>query len=74
MTELVIAGVAILLSIVFGYQARYDRRQGDEARAMLGRAYEDNDKLVERLERAGAALSTDSEFRDRLKRMRHDIP
>ena len=73
MTPLVVAGVAILLALVFGYQARHDRRQGDEARAKLGRAYEDNDKLVERLERAGAALSTDSEFRDRLERMRHNV-
>ena len=70
MTELVIAGVAIFLAIVFFYQARYDRRQGDEARALLGKSYEERDELVERLARAGLPLPTASEFRDRLHRMR----
>jgi len=61
--ELVAGAVALVLALVFGLLWRKDRREGAEARALLGDANEDMEAMRAELNRLGSPIETPSERR-----------
>ncbi len=67
--SLVLGAVGGLLGLVFGLLARKDRREGDEARALLGGSYDRIKQLEDTLNQNRVAIPTANELSDRAKRM-----
>jgi hypothetical protein len=65
--ELVIGGVGGLLGLFFGLLARRRRLQGEEALALLGKTYEDMERLETQLAKVREPLQSDPEFIDTMR-------
>jgi hypothetical protein len=65
--ELIVGGVGGILGLVFGLLARHRRLQGEEALALLGKTYEEMERLEEQLARLREPLPSDSEFIDAMR-------
>lgn len=59
--ELVAGAVGMVLALVFGFVARKDRREGNEARALLGESYEEIEQLQNENDRLRQPIETPSE-------------